>query len=231
MIKVGCCGFRGRREDYFKNFDVVEIQHTFYKIPEIEKARKWRKMAGKDFEFTMKAWQAITHPASSPTYRKAGITPSSKFGFFNPSEEVIKAWEKTRDFAKELKASVIVFQCPPSFKESEENVRNIKNFFSVIGKEFTFALELRGTWKRESIMEICREFDIIHCVDPFKEDNVYGKFNYYRLHGIGSYNYDYSMDELKTLKEKCRDNDYCMFNNTYMLKNALEFKKLISGEI
>ena len=78
-------------------------------------------------------------------------------------------------------------------------------------------------------MEICQEFDIIHCVDPFKNESYYGMPKYYRLHGITGYNYDYSMDELKKLYEICKlnENVYCMFNNTKMLKNALEFKKII----
>jgi uncharacterized protein YecE (DUF72 family) len=36
-------------------------------------------MAPKEFEFTIKACQLITHDPKSPTYRKAGITiPESK---------------------------------------------------------------------------------------------------------------------------------------------------------
>ncbi|MCD6170969.1 MAG: DUF72 domain-containing protein [Thermoplasmata archaeon] len=226
MIKIGCCGFRGKREEYFKNFDVVEIQQTFYKLPMVKTATKWQKQAPKNFEYTMKAWQPITHPPTSPTYRKAGIKANKNYGFFKPTKEVFEAWEKTRQFAKELKAKIIVFQCPPSFKESKENIENMKQFFSSIMHDFIFAWEPRSNWKEKTTKKLCMELDLIHCVDPFKNKSLYGEIKYYRLHGMGGYNYDYTIDELKKLKEMCTIKSYCMFNNTNMLKNALEFKSL-----
>ena len=229
MIKVGCCGFVGGMENYFKKFEVVEIQQTFYKPPRLQTAARWRSMAPPGFEFALKAWQIITHPASSPTYRKAGIEAKPSYGFFKTNEDVMKAWEETRKIAKELNAKIIIFQCPSSFKENEENIKNMKEFFSTIEREFIFGWEPRGNWNGETIKKICEELNLIHVVDPFKNESLYGKPKYYRLHGMKGYNYDYSMDELKKLKQIClKDGDaYCMFNNTKMLKNALEFKKLL----
>lgn len=234
MIKVGCCGFRGKRSDYFKNFEVVEIQQTFYKLPKIETAEKWRNEAPKNFEYTMKAWQLITHEASSPTYRKAGIKiegNEKNYGFFRATKEVFEAWEKCEEFAKALKARIIVFQCPPSFNESKENVENIKQFFSSISSNFIYAWEPRGKWKDDTIIKICKELNLIHCVDPFKRESLYGDIKYYRLHGIGGYNYDYSKEELQKLANICKKYGevYCLFNNTQMLKNALEFKEIIKS--
>jgi len=233
MIKVGCCGFRGRREDYFKNFDVVEIQKTFYKLPSVETAKKWRKEAPDNFEFAMKAWQIITHTPKSPTYRKAGIKiegDEKNYGFFKPTKEVFEAWDKCEEFALSLGAKIVVFQCPPSFHESQENLKNIREFFSSISGEFSYAWEVRGRWKKETIIDICREFNLIHCVDPFKNESFYGFPKYYRLHGIGGYNYEYSMDELRKLYGMCKGKDaYCLFNNIFMLKNALQFKNLLKS--
>jgi uncharacterized protein YecE (DUF72 family) len=76
FIKVGCCGFPCSRKRYYENFDVIEIQKTFYNPPRIETAEKWRSDAPKNFEFTLKAWQLITHPKESPTYRKAKLNLS-----------------------------------------------------------------------------------------------------------------------------------------------------------
>lgn len=58
-------------KDYFKQFKLVEVQQTFYKLPKLETALKWRGTAPSDFEFTLKASQLITHPAASLTYRRA----------------------------------------------------------------------------------------------------------------------------------------------------------------
>ena len=116
-VKVGCCGFSRGMKDYFSQFKLVEVQQTFYKMPKLDTAMKWRREAPADFEFTLKAWQLITHPSTSPTYRKAGIkVPSGAeghYGFFKPSDEVHEAWEETMRFAQALEAKVIVFQCPP----------------------------------------------------------------------------------------------------------------------
>ncbi|HIC91498.1 MAG TPA: DUF72 domain-containing protein, partial [Syntrophaceae bacterium] len=73
MIKVGCCGFPKAKGIYYQQFKVVEIQQTFYQIPRVSTVQKWREEAPPDFEFTLKAWQLITHPSQSPTYRRLKI--------------------------------------------------------------------------------------------------------------------------------------------------------------
>lgn len=112
-LKIGCCGFPVSKAKYFHNFKVVELQQTFYQPPQIETAVKWREEAPSDFEFTLKAWQLITHSASSPTYRKLKLKISENkkkyYGGFQPSEEVLSSWEYTDKIAKSLNAKIIVF--------------------------------------------------------------------------------------------------------------------------
>ena len=70
-VKIGTCGFgRVKRDEYVRLLPVVEIQHTFYHPPEIKTLEKWRAAVPQDFEFTLKAWQMITHESSSPTYKR-----------------------------------------------------------------------------------------------------------------------------------------------------------------
>ncbi len=92
-----------------------------------------------------------------------------------------------------------------------------------------YAWEPRGKWKKEAIRELCKDMHLIHCVDPFKEKSMYGEPSYFRLHGKGGYTYDYSEEELKELLDMCEKNTYCLFNNTSMYKNALEFKKMVAS--
>jgi len=232
MIKVGCCGFPVARKEYFKNFGLVEVQKTFYKPPKLETAIRWREEAPQEFEFAVKAWQLITHPPSSPTYRKAGIDVAneSKYGYFRPTKEVFDAWERTAEIADALKAEVVVFQCPASFKEEKGSIRNMREFFSSIDRKFIYAWEPRGKWNDAAVKKICEELGIIHCVDPFKNESVYGTPKYFRLHGRNGYRYDYSIEELQELREMCKNDAYCLFNNTKMYKNAIEFKNLIGNE-
>lgn len=220
------------RKEYFKNFGLVEVQKTFYKPPKLETAIRWREEAPQEFEFAVKAWQLITHPPSSPTYRKAGIDVAneSKYGYFRPTKEVFDAWERTAEIADALHAKIIIFQCPASFKEEKGSIRNMREFFSSIGRNFIYAWEPRGKWNDATVKKICEELDIIHCVDPFKNESVYGTPKYFRLHGRNGYRYDYSIEELQELREMCKNDAYCLFNNTEMYKNAIEFKNLIGNE-
>ena len=95
-IKIGCCGWAEGQKNYHSDFGVVEIQETFYQPGRIEKYEKWRNAAPPEFEFTVKAWQLITHEPSSPTYRK--LKPSvpdgkkNRYGSFRPTEEVFATW-------------------------------------------------------------------------------------------------------------------------------------------
>lgn len=234
QIKIGCCGFPVARDKYFNYFSVVELQQTFYQPPKLETAMKWRKEAPGEFEFTLKAWQLITHPPTSPTYRKlTQMLPEKKlknYGFFKPTDEVFSAWQKTEEIAKALNSKLILFQCPASFKPTEENKRHLKKFFSSIKRnDFYFAWEPRGKWPKEEIINLCKDLGLVHCVDPFKDKPLYGKIIYFRLHGKEGYKYKYTDDDFKNLikKIKRKVNCYIMFNNVYMFEDALKFSKLI----
>src|SRR5689334_14150060 len=133
LLHIGCCGFRSSRADYIETLDSVEVQHTFYQPPQIATLKRWREEAPARFEFTLKAWQLITHTSSSPTQRrlKRKLTEEEKegAGSFRPSEIVREAWDVTRECAAALRARAVLFQCPASFKPYAENVEHMRRFF------------------------------------------------------------------------------------------------------
>ncbi len=233
QIKVGCCGFAVSQKKYFELFNVIEIQRTFYQIPEIKTAEKWRNAAPPDFEFTMKAWQLVTHVPSSPTYRRLRerIDPGKAdcYGGFRLTLEVMDAWKRTAAFARALGASIVVFQCPASFRPLEQNVKNMRVFFSKIDRAgFTFAWEPRGAWPDDLVMMLCKELDLIHCVDPFRNESLSGDFDYFRLHGVTGYDYAYTDKDLEILQKEIRGKPtYVMFNNNTMKEDALRFLKVL----
>ena len=233
-IKVGCCGFPKGKKKYFEQFKLVEIQQTFYKPPITGTAKKWRDEVPEDFEFSLKAWQEITHLPSSPTYRKAGLqVPAGKegnYGFFKPSEELCEAWGKTRDIAQVLKAKVIVFQCPAKFTPSTENIENMRYLLTDIDREdFIFVWEPRGEWSGDVITALCQDIGPVHCVDPLECKTTYGKLKYFRLHGGRDYRHQYSADELAKLRELSNGEAYMLFNKISMYGDALRFKQLIQS--
>ena len=235
-VKIGCCGFPRGMKHYFSQFRLVEVQQTFYKPPQVETAVRWRQQAPADFEFTIKAWQLITHPPSSPTYRKAGLSiPREKersYGYFKPSDEVMAAWQKTREIAQAVRARIILFQCPASFVASQENIDQMRQFFqSLVRDQFLFAWEPRGGWNDQIIVNLCQELDLIHCTDPLERAPLYGAINYLRLHGGSGYRHRYSDEELEQLRQIIGDKEsYILFNNLTMYDDGLRFIKLIEGE-
>ncbi len=234
MIRIGCCGFPVGMKRYVKDFEVVEVQKTFYRPPDPETAKRWRIIAGENFEFVIKAWQLITHPPSSPTYRKAGIELSGDSGFFKPNKNVEIAWEKTEEIASILRCRIILFQTPRSFKETEENIENMRSFFSQLERNYLFAWEPRG-WRKETVRWVCEEIELIHVCDPFAELPVTdGDVVYLRLHGSPPgekmYRYTYTerdLDYLADLIKKFEGDVYCLFNNVSMFRDALKLKQLL----
>ncbi len=232
-VRIGCCGFRSSRQTYYESLDSVEVQHTFYQPPQVQTLRRWREEAPAGFEFTVKAWQLITHLPTSPTYRrlKRRLTEEEAegAGFFRPTEAVAGAWEVTRECAAALKARAVLFQCPASFRPTPENVRNLRGFFGGVKRgRRAFCWEPRGDWPRALVAELCEELDLWHVVDPFAERSVTPRRCYFRLHGRKGWRYKYEDGELEELHSMLpRGADaYVFFNNVHMREDAVRFRRI-----
>jgi len=257
-IKIGTCGYgyyqpeegwkekyESKLQAYSEAFQTVEINKTFYKPPTFKTVEKWRKNAKEDFVFNFKAWQALTHPTSSPTWRnkKDQLSESQKenFGYLRPEEEIIEAWNQTKDIGKGLKADVCLIQTPGSFGYSEKNEKNMRELLKKIDRnDLNIAWEPRGDWKDKpkKVKEICNDLDLIHVVDILRREPTSNHhIAYIRLHGLNpdeyDYDYDYSEDELQELARKLnnlseeKEKIYCMFNNYEMFKNAKRLEKIL----
>jgi uncharacterized protein YecE (DUF72 family) len=219
---------------YFQTFSCVEINSSFYNLPKLETAARWRASAPAGFQFALKAWQPITHRASSPTYKRTRIPASDlehcgHFGF-NPT--VRWAWDQTFAVAKELDAFLVLFQCASSFRPNSENIRAMRKFFERAKRgKFQMGWEPRGQWEPELVAELCRELDLIHIVDPFQVLPARaGKTQYFRLHGIGGARHRYTNEEFHRLRAFCAESKttYCMFNNIAMAADAQRFQKFLT---
>jgi uncharacterized protein YecE (DUF72 family) len=232
MIHVGICGFSVSHKEIFEKFRLLEVQRTFYNPPMEKTVKKWRKSAPEGFEFTVKAWQVITHPLSSPTYRKMSKKAGNPdhYGHFQPTREVCNAFDTTASLARLLKSRIIVFQTPASFRQTSEALNNIKEFFSTLPGDFTYVWESRGDWNPETIQSICEDLGIIDGVDPFKRKSTTEQL-YFRLHGSPPgkkmYAYTYTNEDLENLKSYCKDEPYVLFNNISMVDDAHRFHCLI----
>lgn len=234
-VLVGCCGLAGRQADYYREFPVVEVQRTFYQLPRLSLAEKWRREAPGDFRFTMKAWQLITHRSGSPTYRRLTeeLTGSpDAYGDFQGTDEVRAAWERTLEWARALRTPILVFQCPKSFRPTDQSVHDLRSFFERVERDdMRFAWEPRG-WPDQLVAELCEDLDLVHCVDPLIDDTRWGGLAYHRLHGLPAYRYRYRYtdDDLDRIQraaqaelEAGRSPVYVMFNNWWLHDDARRY--------
>ncbi len=232
-LHVGCCGFPKARSRYWERFRAVEVQKTFYQPPRVETLRRWRAEAPPGAVFTLKAWQLVTHPASSPTYRRLSrpvpAGARGRCGLFRPTPEVREAWEVTLGAARALEAEVILLQCPARFTPTAEHLENIRRFFGSVDRgPFVLAWEPRGAWPPELVARLCAELDLVHALDPFAGASATPERLYYRLHGKGGYRYRYTDEDLEELAEGCRGRDgFVFFNNVAMWDDATRFLAIL----
>jgi uncharacterized protein YecE (DUF72 family) len=246
-VSIGCCGFPVSQGRYYRSFGIVELQSTFYRLPRQSTVERWREAAPSGFEFVVKAWQVITHPSSSPTWKRGKLTlpkaKLSRYGYLRPTAENFEAFDRTLDACDILRARVCLIQCPPSFQPAPQNVRNLKRFLTKVDRRgLTIAWEPRGDWpaKTQLIRKLCNQLRLAHVVDLFRRDPASSAgLVYCRLHGLGNrevnYAYRYTDIDLKQLARKvlslekkgCQE-AYVLFNNITMLEDAKRFQQLVS---
>lgn len=227
MIKVGCCGYPTSKKRYYETFRLVELNRTFYIYPRISTVKGWREKAPRDFEFTVKAHQEISH----------------KFRL-KLEEPCLEAFERMKEICGVLDARILLVQTPGSLRP--DKLSDAREFFSKIDRGgLVVVWETRGpAWDapevREKLAAVLSELDVPHVTDPFKTTPVYtGSIAYFRLHGLGErmYYYQYTNRELKRLyvtAKRLVDEGrkvYVLFNNLSMFDDAYRFwRYLETGE-
>ncbi|MGZ0745789.1 DUF72 domain-containing protein [Haloparvum sp. AD34] len=264
-IRVGTCGYQwydppeGWKEEYESKlhaysadpaFDLVELNRTFYELPQVSTAERWRREVVDDFEFAVKGWQALTHEWASPTWNthREGVeddpdVDTDEVGSLQPNPTVREAWDRTKARADALDANVVLLQLPPSFGTDEATVDAMRELLSDVDREgLTIAWEPRGDWHDEPdhVAEVCADLDLVHVVDPLRDEPMSDHPTaYLRLHGLNDdrydYAYDYSDAELRELRERVdelsesHETVYVLFNNDAMYENARRFQELLGA--
>jgi uncharacterized protein YecE (DUF72 family) len=238
-VRVGLCGFTIAFEDYLREYRLVEVQQTFYEPPRDETMRRWRTQAPTDFEFTIKAWQLITHDASSPTYRRLRTSLAevdrADAGGFRTTPFVLRAWKRTLECAAILRATAILFQCPASFRPTDDNIDRMREFFATVQRPTGVRMlwEPRGPWPSDVVATLCRELELVHVVDPFVSTTVTPEQTYFRLHGTTGARHVYSDAELSRLVDMLpaapSHPPYVLFNNLPRVDDARRFRRLLLG--
>ena len=199
---------------------------------------RWRRAAPAGFEFTLKAWQLVTHDATSPTYRRLrrplSAAERAEAGSFRDTPVVRAAWARTLECARLLRATAILLQCPRSLRPTEENVGRLRAFCSQAERPEGMRLlwEPRGEWPPGLVRSLCTDLDLVHVVDPFVHETVTPERVYLRLHGITGARHVYTDDELARLREMVpevprAEPAYVMFNNIPRVGDVRRFRELL----
>jgi uncharacterized protein YecE (DUF72 family) len=233
-VRVGLCGWTVSQRSYVERFPLVEVQHTFYDPPDDALLARWRSTVPPGFEFTMKAWQLVTHASSSPTYRRLKNPlpeqDQGQVGGFRSTPPVLQAWNRTLECASVLRATAVLLQCPKSFRPTRDNVDRMRLLLSGVPRpEGRLLWEPRGDWPDALIVELCGDLDLVHVVDPMERETVTPDQTYYRLHGTTGMRHVHTDAELRGLRDRLlgRPHPYVLFNNLPRVGDAERFQRLL----
>ena len=210
---------KSRLAYYASLFDTIEINSSFYKIPQTRTLDKWIADVPEYFRFTFKLWKGITH-------QKNLVFNPDDAGFFM---EVIS-------HASNRKGCLLV-QFPPALYISA--FAQLEKLLACLQGQWPLAVEFRNrSWYTEKTYELLNYFgaglvlhDIPASASPMLplSDN----FVYLRFHGPGgkyrgSYPDDFLYEYATYLKDWASEGKaiYAYFNNTMgdALKNLATLK-------
>ena len=218
---------------YFsKHFKTAEINYSFYHLPRPTTYQNWYKQTPEDFLFAVKASRFITH--------------------IKRLKEVKEAWKTFIENALNLKEKLgpLLFQFPPSFKATAENINRLESFLKSISvnqrldqrksAEIKYAFEFRHkTWCDKKIYNLLKKYKVAWVIADSpsypKAEEVTADFVYIRMHGSKVlFTSNYTKKELSSLSQKIKKwlktcDVFVYFNNDamgYAIENAKELLKL-----
>src|SRR5881275_2815410 len=123
FVRIGCSGwnyaswkeefYEGRParlwlEHYAEHFDTVEVNNTFYRLPNREAVANWERTAPQGFLFTIKASRYLTH-----------IKRLRELG-----EGLDRFYERIEPLRESPKMGPVLWQLPPTFRRDDERLAN-----------------------------------------------------------------------------------------------------------
>lgn len=206
-------------EYYSTQFGSFEINSSFYKMPTVRSLKGWANRTPEDFTFSIKVPKEITH------IRRLTDCTELLDEFYSVAREGLGD-----------KLGCILFQFPPSFRYSEEN---LKLLIQSVRPGFEIAVEFRNeTWWRQETNDALEATGVIFCTPSYpKLPFVFIKTSdtgFIRLHGDPRLFYsEYSKDFLQQMHAHIIETGwkkvYVYFNNTAGeagILNAVDFKKV-----
>jgi uncharacterized protein YecE (DUF72 family) len=172
---------------YSQIFNFTEVNYTFYEYPEARRVKAWRRTVPKDFVFSVRCHQDLTH--------RIGL---------KPVEEAYRVFDRMVSYCRILDAPFLVLETPASCVLDEERLKEAREFFSTIGsKGVRLIWEVRAPNTPE-LKRFMQEFSVVHCVDLSREKPSFSSdVVYTRLFGKGKHNiYQFTDEEMVEIDSK-----------------------------
>lgn len=207
---------------YLRDFDTVELNNTFYQLPEESTFDSWRQSTPHDFLFAVKGSRFITHMIKLKDPQRGLIN-------FMPRAERLR-W----------KLGPVLWQLPPGWKV---NADRLEEFLSILPPGHRYTFEFRHeTWMTDAVLEVLRRYNAAFCIYELagyhSPIELTADWTYIRLHGPTHFKYQgsYSDEQLAEWAERIRAWSrklkaiYVYFDNddsAYAVDNALTLKKML----
>jgi len=131
-------GSKNLLPEYAKNFDTVEIDNTFYRIPSRDTVMNWKEETPDDFIFSAKFPRKITH-----------------IKMLKDCEEELEVFIEHMSLMGN-KLGPMLIQLPPGFKAEQSEI--LKDFLAILPGKYRFAVEVRNKkWLDEKFYEMLRD--------------------------------------------------------------------------
>ena len=208
---------------YQSQLSTVEINNTFYNLPDRKTFENWNESTDTGFIFSVKASRYITHMKKLK----------------DPKLATTKFFDAVRGLGDKL--GPVLFQLPPKWKK---NPKRLQEFINKLpdGKRYTFEFRDHSWFDRE-IYQILSDnnaaFCIYHLDGVESPREITADFVYIRLHGPkGAYEGKYSKEELTgwagalSAWQRQGKDVYLYFDNDqggFAPQNALELKLMAQG--
>ncbi len=219
-VRVGCSGWQYKHwrgafypadlpqtrwfEYYAARFDTVEINNSFYRLPERSTFVTWARRAPMGFEFAVKASRFLTHMKKLK----------------DPQEPLDRLFSRMRGLGTHL--GPVLYQLPPGLKPDVERLRT---FLHLLPRGARHVLEFREpAWYTREISDLLEGAGVALCLHDMPGSATgrqrIGPFVYVRFHGADAkYAGTYSNERLARWAEwlaaerRTGTDVYAYFNN------------------
>jgi uncharacterized protein YecE (DUF72 family) len=216
---------------YATLFNTLEVNSSFYKVPQPSTFAKWVYEVPEAFRFSIKLWRGITH------------TPPLHFR--------IKDVERFMEAVNRLssKKGCLLVQVPPGTRSDKSpHLQRLLECITLAdaGRSWKIAVEFRDpSWYNESISSLLERYRATWVIQDMPDSTIRepageSSFIYIRYHGpVGDYKGSYPDERLKRDSDKITTwlnqgkEVYVYFNNTIgdALNNVFTLKELVARSL